>query len=181
MTAGAPCRRPSSRTASRRPRRVREVHAAAARERVAAALGDRVDDAAGEAAVLGGDAGGEHLRLLDRVLDEQVLRLREQVVVDVDAVDHEHVVERERAVDDDLAGVGRVLGHVRRQRRDALDGARRRERVDLLLADVGADDRRGDRRRRLGDDLDRLGQRRRSRSVTFCSTVQADATRRSSA
>ena len=29
-------------------------------------------------------------------LDEQVLRLGKEVVVDVDAVDHEHVVERER-------------------------------------------------------------------------------------
>ena len=35
--------------------------------------------------------------------------------------------------------------------------ARRRERLDLLVLEVGADDRRRDRRRRLGDDLHRLG------------------------
>ena len=74
-------------------------------EAVAAALRDRVDHAAGEPAVLRRDAGCQDLRLLDRVLDEEILRLREQVVVDVDAVDHEHVVEREGAVDDQLVGV----------------------------------------------------------------------------
>ena len=73
-----------------------------------------------EPAVLGGDARRQHLRLLDGVFDEQVLRLREQVVVHVDAVDHEDVVEGERAVDDQLAGVRRVLGDAGRQRRDAL-------------------------------------------------------------
>ena len=41
--------------------------------------------------------------------------------------------------------------------RDALERARRRQRLDLFVLDVGADDRRGDRRRRLGDDLHRLG------------------------
>ena len=41
------------------PARVRETGPEAAGEGVAAALGDGVDDAAGEPAVLGGDAGGE--------------------------------------------------------------------------------------------------------------------------
>ena len=149
-----------------RPRRVQQVHAPAARERVAAALGHRVDDAAAESAVLGRDARGQHRGFLDGVLNEQVLRLREQVVVDVDAVDHEHVVPCEGAIDDDLPGIGRPLGHVGRERRYALDGARRRERDDFFLANVGANGRCGDHRRRFRDDLDRLRQRaRRQRHV----------------
>ena len=97
----------------------------------AAAPGDGVDDAAAEAAELGGDAGRQHLRLLDRVFDEQVLRLREQVVVDVDAVDHEHVVEGERAVDDDLAdaAAGRAL-----VRRVLIDAGRRAARCPRSCA-----------------------------------------------
>ena len=137
-----------------RPVRVHEVHAGAAGEGVAAALGDRVDHAAGETAVLRGNAGGQHLRLLDRVLDEQVLRLREQVVVHVDAVDHEDVVEGHGAVDHHLPRVGRVLGDAGRQRRDPLEGARRGERFNLLVFEVGADDRGCDRRRLRGGDLD---------------------------
>ena len=62
---------------------------------VAAPLGDHVDDPAGEAAVLGGDAGGEDLGLLHRVLDEEVGEAAEQVVVDLDAVDQELAVVAE--------------------------------------------------------------------------------------
>ena len=40
---------------------------------------------------------------------EQVLRRPEQVVVDVDAVQHEDVVEGEGAVDRHLAGIGREM------------------------------------------------------------------------
>ncbi len=121
-------------------------------EGVAAALGDRVDHAAGETAVFGGNARRQHLRLLDGVFDEQVLRLREQVVVHVDAVDHEDVVEGHCAVDDHLPGVGRVLRDAGRQRCDPLERARCGERLNLLVLEVGADDRCGNRRwKRRGD------------------------------
>jgi len=45
-----------------------------------------VDDAAGEAAVLGGDAGRDRRRLLDGVLDEEVERRPADVVLDARAV-----------------------------------------------------------------------------------------------
>ena len=54
-------------------------------------------------------AGGEDLGLLHRVLDEEVVRAAEEVVVDVHAVEQEHVVVGEAARDVDLAGVGRAL------------------------------------------------------------------------
>ncbi len=57
----------------------------------------------------------EHLRFLDRVLDEQVVVVAEQVVVDVDTVHQEHVVARERAADGDLPGVGTVVGEAGRE------------------------------------------------------------------
>ena len=68
----------------------------AAGEPIAATLGDGVHDAAREAAELGRDAGREDLRFLDGLFDEQFLRCPADVVVDVDAVDHEQVVERRR-------------------------------------------------------------------------------------
>ncbi len=81
------------------PRRLVVVRAPTAREAVAAALRDDVDDTAGEAAVLGGDPGGEHLRLLDRIRDVECVRGAEQIVVRVDTVDQVDVVVGERAVD----------------------------------------------------------------------------------
>ena len=71
-----------------------------------------------EAAVLGGDARGQHLRLLDGVLDEDVVRCAEQVVVDVDAVDQEDVVVGEAAGDGHLSDVRRVVGEARSKLRD---------------------------------------------------------------
>ena len=53
--------------------------------------------------------------------------MREQVVVHVDAVDHEDVVEREGAVDDQLAAFGEFSLTPRRQLRDALNRPRRGE------------------------------------------------------
>ena len=97
--------------------------------------------AAGEAAVLGGDARGQNLRLFNGVLDEQILRLREQVVVDVDAVDHEHVVEREAAVDRDLTCVWRVFGEARGESGDSLKRSRNSEEIDLILLVIGANGR----------------------------------------
>ena len=140
-----------------RPRRIQEVHAAGTGKGVAAALGDGIDDAAGEAAVLGGNTGGENLGFLDGIFNEQVLGLRELVVVDVHAVDHEHVVEGKSAVDDQLPGIGRVLTDRRRELGDSLNGARRRQQLDFLVLEIGADDRRGDRSRYLGHDPDGLG------------------------
>ena len=144
-----------------RPRRILEVDPAGAGKGVAPALRHRVDHAAAEPSVLGGDSRRQHLRFLNRVLDEQVLRLRELVVVDIDAVDHEHVVERKRAVDDDLVGIGRILAHGRGQLRDALQGAWRRQLLDFLIREVGADDRRRDRRRCLDHHANRLSHSRR--------------------
>ena len=105
--------------------RVREVDPGAAGELVAAALGDDVDHAAGELAVLGGDARGQHLGLFDRALDEEVVGGAEDRVHDVDAVDHDGVVVGEPAVDLDLAGVGRVVVEARGQLGDVLDGGGR--------------------------------------------------------
>src|ERR1700722_20428217 len=96
-----------------RPGWVREVHPPAAGEGVAAALGDGVDDAAAEPAELGRNAGRQDLRLLNGILDEQILGRAEQVVVDVDAVEHEDVIEWEGTVDDDLRGVRCVLRQAR--------------------------------------------------------------------
>ncbi len=88
-----------------RPRRILKVDATGAGEGVASAFRHGVDDSAAEPSVLGRDACGQDLSLLDRILDKQVLGRREQVVVHVDAIDHEDVVERERSVDHDLTDV----------------------------------------------------------------------------
>ena len=52
---------------------------------------------------------------------------------------------------DHLAGVGRVLVQAGRQRRDPLQRARRRQRLDFLVLDVQADHRIGQRFGRGGD------------------------------
>ncbi len=140
------------------PGGIEKIHPHAAREAIAAALRDRVDDAAAEPAVLGGDAGRQHLRLLDRILDEERSRRCEQVVVDVDAVDHEDVVEGEGAIDDQLTRIGTVLGQARRQRRNAGNRSRRRQGFDLFPLEVRADDRRGNGRRCLAHHLHGFGQ-----------------------
>ena len=68
-------------------------------ELVAARLGDRVDHAACEVAVLGRDAGSLDCRLLDRVLDEEVVRLSSDAFIDDGAVDGPEVVVRVGARD----------------------------------------------------------------------------------
>ncbi len=138
------------------PGGVREVGAEAARELVPAPLGDGVDGAAPEAAELGGDARGEDLGLLDRVLDEHVVRGAERAVGDVDTVDQEQVVVGEASGDRDLVGVRGVVGEPRRQLGDAGDRAAGGKRVDLPGTVVGAGLRRRDRRGRLGRDHDTL-------------------------
>jgi hypothetical protein len=100
------------------------VVAEAAGEAVAAALGDRLHDAATEAAVLGRDARGEYLHLLDRVFDEEVVGGAKEVVGHVHTVDQELVVIGEAAGNRDLAGIRRVVGQPRGQFGDALNGAR---------------------------------------------------------
>ena len=67
--------------------------AEAARELVAARLGDDVDDAAAEPAELGGDAAVGDGRFLDRVFDGGVEGLPADVLVDADAVEQEQVLE----------------------------------------------------------------------------------------
>ena len=71
------------------------------------------------------------LRLLDRVLDEDVVRRAEQVVVHVDAVDHEHVVVGEAAGDRHLSAVRRVRGQARRELGDQRRRPAGRQLVDL--------------------------------------------------
>src|SRR6185436_9328808 len=67
-----------------------------AAEFVTTRLGDGVDDATGEPAVLGRDAGRLNRGLLDRILDEEVVRLATEVLVDDRAVDEEQVVGGKR-------------------------------------------------------------------------------------
>ena len=96
-------------------------------ELVAARLGDDVDDAAAEAAVLGRDAGRGDGRFLNRVLDVEVVRLTAQVLVDGHAVDHEQIFERHRAGDRvGAARAGRV--HRRREQQRRVDVAVGRQR-----------------------------------------------------
>ena len=73
---------------------------------------------------------------------------------------------------DDLAGVRRDVRHARRELGDARERPRRGERLDLVVLEVRADDRRRDRRRRLAHDVGGLRHARRPH-VTLCSTVNA--------
>src|SRR4029453_19363872 len=120
------------------PLRLVHVDAEGALEGVAAALGDRVDDTAGEPTVLGRDTGSENLGLLDRVFDEETVAATEDRVLSVDAVDHHGVVVRHRAVDRHLPGewtvVGQAWGEVGDQAGDAAD----RKLVDDLFVQFGA-------------------------------------------
>ena len=165
---------------TRCPVRLVHVGPEAAGKAVAAALGDHVDDTAGEPAILGRDPGGQHLRLLDRILDEQVVGRGEQVVVDVDAVNQIDVVVGERPVDRDLAGVRRVGRQTRRQLGDPEQVPAHRELLHLVVDDVLADFGRGQRGRHHGGhgyvlfdradlhrdvDLDRAAERDRHLAV----------------
>src|SRR5437867_3164080 len=104
----------------RGPRRVQKVDTPAAREGIATALRDRIDDTAAEPPELGRNAGRQDLRLINRILDEEVLRIGKQVVIDVHSIDHEDIVKSEGAVDNELAGVRRILIHPRRKLGNAL-------------------------------------------------------------
>src|SRR5262249_51205207 len=108
---------------------VGEIETIAAGEQIAAALGDRVDHAAGEAAVFGGDAGGQDLGLIDRILDVEGVGVAEQIVVHVHAIDQERVVVGERAGNRELPGVRRVRRQAGREERDVLQRAPERQRV----------------------------------------------------
>ena len=158
------------------PRRVRQVAADAAREHVAAALGDGVDDAAGEAAVFGGHRRGQDLRFLDRFFDEQIVGTREQVVADVDAVEQEHVVVGDRARDGDLVDVRRVVGEAGRELGDQRRRAAGRQRLDLGWC--GCSSRRA---RRVSSDgvgavtVTALGDRGAAAASTSRRSIDADA------
>ena len=144
------------------------VQPVASREGVAAALGDRIDDPAREPAVLGGDPGGEHLRFLDRILDEESVRGAEQIVVDVHAVHQEDVVVGERPVDRHLAAVRRIVRQSRLQLRDPPERPTHRQGVDLRRGDVRAGLGRLERGRDDTHHVDRLDDAgRRHRSVDF--------------
>ncbi len=118
------------------PRWVAQVLAEAAAKHVPAAAGDDVDDAAGEAAVLRRDAVGEDRRVLHGVLDVEIVRGAVDRVVDVDAVNHEDVVESVGAGNRDLADgkcIGRQAG---RQFRDVDRPASHRQTIDLLFTEA---------------------------------------------
>ncbi len=141
------------------PALIGEGVADAAVELVATRFRHRIDDAAGEAAVLGRNARGRGRRLLDGVLDEERIRLATQVVVHVHAVDRVGVLPRLCTGDRDgpcRAGRrsarrerdGRELGASTRQLfEDALRNGRG---VGVVLRDQGDG---------LAGDLDRLGDR----------------------
>ena len=79
----------------RHPRRIAQRIAQRAGQLIAARLRDRVDDAAAEPPVLGGDRAGQHGRLLDGILDVHRPHLPARLLRDRDAVDeHEVVVPR---------------------------------------------------------------------------------------
>ena len=89
LLVGVPCR----------PVVVRERGAKRTVEEVAARLRDRVHDASGEAAVFGGDAAPQDRRLLNRVLDVEILGLAPQVLVDDGAVHEKQALEGLRSGD----------------------------------------------------------------------------------
>ena len=138
------------------PVRFVEICADASRELVAAALGDRIDDATGESAVLGRDSRRQHLSLFDGVLNEEIVRRPKNVVVDVDTVDEKDVVVAEPTVDRELAGVGGVVRQSGRQFADPKNVAAKRQRTDVVGGDVYAVLCRCNRRRDEGHDLHRL-------------------------
>ena len=113
------------------PRRIRQVAAHAAGEHVAAAARDRIDHAAGEAAVFSRHRRGQDLCFLDRFLDEKVVRPREKVVADVDAVKQEHVVVGDGAGDGHLIHVRRVVGQAGCELGDQRRRAAGRQAFDL--------------------------------------------------
>ena len=115
-------------------RGITQVLAEAAAERIAAALRDDVDDAAGEAAIRRRDAMSQHARLENRVLDEQVVGGAEQVVVHVDAVHHEDVVEAEGASDDQLSRREGIARDARREFGNVNRPSSDRKGVDVALA-----------------------------------------------
>ena len=105
------------------PAVVGHTGAEGAGELVAARLGDHVDHAAGEAAVLGRHVGGHGRGLEDRVLDVHVERLAAQVLVEHDAVQGVEVLVGLGARDRGVAAGARRRGAGRQADR-RLDGAR---------------------------------------------------------
>ena len=131
-------------------------------EAVTARLGDDVDDAAGEPAVLGRDAIGRDHRLLHRILYIEVVGLAAEVLVNVDAIDEIQRLKGHRA-GNRVAAVWSRRMHARRLEHDGIDVTRRRQHRHQLLLEVGGDLRRV--RQHLagaGPNRDVLGERRRT-------------------
>ena len=112
-------------------------------ERVAARLGDRVRDAAGEPPVLGGDRAGGRLRLFDGVLDVERARLVAQRLVQDHAVQQEEALVRHGSRERDVAVRARP-GRAGRQQHRPRHRPADRQAVDEVLTVAG----RGRRRRR---------------------------------
>ena len=98
-------------------------------------------------------------RVLDRIFDEQVVRGALDVVVDVHAVDHEHVVVAEAAGERQLAGIERVRGDAGRELGDVDRPPSNRQQVDVAFGPHLGCGCLGERRRHLRRDRDRLLER----------------------
>ena len=157
--------RPQRRRVRARRRGALEVGDRLAVQRVRAALGLHVDDAARRAAVLRRIAGRLDLHFFDEVRQQVLSRLPVEDVGRFDAVDHVAVFARGRAVDHHARRLRLVV------RAGRLDDERRevavvREQLDALRADVGrtpalldVDDRRLRRHvDLLGDALERQAE-----------------------
>ena len=124
-------------------------------ERIAAGLGDCVDEPAAEAAELGGDARGGDGRLLQRILDVQRERLAAQVLGDHHAVDGKEAFIRHRA-GDRVPAIGAGGMHRRPHQDRGIERAIRRQRRHQFLTELRRDRRGLDERRGAGDDVDGL-------------------------
>ena len=146
----------------RPPLVVVERLAEAARELVAARLGDDVDHAAAEPAELGGDAAVGDGRFLDRVFDRRIEGLSADVLVDADAVEEEQILEADRAAERERARRPGGM-NARRHQQDRVEVTRRRQVRDQLLREVRRN-LRGLRQRigRARDDGHLLGDLRRT-------------------
>ncbi len=139
-------------------------------ERIAARLGDHVDDGAGRAAELRRIAAALDVDRLDE-LEVELLALEAVFAAGgVDAVDEEDVLVAARAVGGDRRlvgvfgiGVGADAGGDLHHRRVVAPG---RQGLDRAGVEVGADRRRGDvDHRHFAGDRDRFGDRRVQRGV----------------
>ncbi len=128
-------------------------------ELVAARFGQRADHTAAEPAVFRRDRAGENGGLLNRVFNEEIVRLTAQVLIDRDAVDEEQVVVRGRTGNREVVARAVVVDSGREG--DGVgDVAAHRQQRDLLVGEVARHLRRLENRGSGGRDGDRFRHRR---------------------